>query len=51
VEAETFDRKRNLSDAKLIADTLTTTVEKQFTDVSFDTYLKITFRTMPLQKF
>jgi hypothetical protein len=51
VEAETFDRKQNPLDAELIAVKLTTTAEKQFTNVSFDTYLKIIFLTMPLQKF
>jgi hypothetical protein len=51
VEAETSDWKRNPFDANLVAVTLTTTEEKQFTDVSSDTYFKITFLTMPLPKF
>jgi hypothetical protein len=51
VEAETFDWKRNPLDANLTAVTFTTTEEKQFTDVSSDTHLKITFLTMPLPKF
>jgi hypothetical protein len=51
VEAETFDWKRNPVDANLIAVTVTTTEEKQFIDVCSDTYLKITFQTMPLPRF